>query len=336
MLILPLLTEIEAKQSVPFEGMKRIIFCFLMLYPVGEMVFAQQDPHFSQYMFNFQSFNPGYSGSQDRICLSALNRQQWVGFKGKPEVTVFNVNAPFNLFGARHGVGLTILRDIIGFDKNLGFNASYAYRADLGAGVLGLGINLGIQNRSLDPSWDIPDGPGFSRAEEDDLIPSGKESQVVFDMGLGIWYRSDRFFLGFSSSHVNEPKIRYTTTIDPSFLARHYYLTAGYAFQLPNPLFELTPSLLVQSDGKISNIHLNGMLLYNKKIWGGVSYRPGDSVVAMFGMELFNGVRVGYSYDYATTVLQNYSGGSHELMLSYCFSISVDRTSERYKSVRFL
>ncbi|HDR88010.1 MAG TPA: type IX secretion system membrane protein PorP/SprF [Bacteroidetes bacterium] len=297
---------------------------------------AQQDPHFSQYMFNYQSFNPGYSGSQDMICLSALNRQQWVGFSNRPEVTVMNVHTPFRLFGTSHGAGLSILRDVIGFDKNLGIQGAYAYKLDIGPGRLSMGLNLGIQNRILDPEWNIPTGEGFSTPEEDELIPTGKESQVIFDMGVGIWYQHDRLFAGISSTHLNEPSVRYTTTSGESYLARHYYLAAGYSFLLPNPLFEITPSALVQTDGKITHTHLNLMLLYNKKLWGGVSFRPGEAIVAMIGMELFNGIRVGYSYDYATTSLQNYSGGSHELMLSYCFSIRVERTPERYKSVRFL
>ncbi len=313
---------------------RQLILTVLTLF--GGLLFAQQDPNFSQYMFNYQSINPGYSGSEDMVCMSALNRQQWIGFKNRPDMTAMSVNAPFRLFGAEHGAGLSLLRDVIGFDENLGISAAYAYKMDLGPGRLGLGLSLGIQNRTLDPEWSIPTGEGFSTPEEDDLIPTGKESSVLFDLGLGAWYRTDRLFFGISTTHLNQPKIKYTTTETGSYLARHYYLTAGYNFQLPNPMFEITPSVLVQSDGKITHTNLNALLTYNKKLWGGVSYRPGEAVVAMLGLELFNGIRVGYSYDYATTSLQNYSGGSHELMLSYCFSISVDRTPERYKSVRIL
>ena len=299
--------------------------------------FSQQDADFSQYMFNHHSVNPGYAGSEDMVCMSLLNRQQWVGFDGAPNVTIFSVNAPFRLFGTSSGAGLTILSDQLGNDNNLGLNASYAYRTEIGQGTLGIGLGIGMINRALKANWFIPAGiDGLEQPETDNLIPVNDESQIVFDLGLGLFYRVGNLYAGLSTTHLNEAKVKYATTDGSSFVKRHYYLTAGYTIQLPNPLFEITPSILIQSDGQVSHYHLNGMLRYNNKLWGGVTYKPGEAIVAMVGLELFNGIKVGYSYDYSTTTLQSYSGGSHEFMIGYCFSISIDRSPERYKSVRFL
>jgi type IX secretion system PorP/SprF family membrane protein len=319
-----------------WNSMKNALVVVALILMLPFPVKAQQDPLFSQYMFNQLAINPGAAGNEDMVNMAALIRQQWVGFEGAPSVTDFTIHAPFNLFGIPSGAGLSIINDKLGFDKNLSFNASYAYRLALGKGFLGMGFTMGIMNRALEPEWSIPDGPDFQPPSNDRLIPNNKESEVAFDLGIGAFYRNDKVFAGISTTHLNQPKIKFSTTEGSTFIKRHYYATAGYKIILPNPLFELTPSFFIQSDGSIIHFHVNGMLTYNKKVWGGVSYRPGEALVAMIGTELFNGIKVGYSYDYSTTSIHNYSSGSHEFMIGYSFSISVDRTSEKYKSVRFL
>ena len=75
---------------------------------------------------------------------------------------------------------------------------------------------------------------------------------------------------------------------------------------------------------------------YNKRFWGGVSYRAGDAIVGIVGLELFNGVRIGYSYDFTTSRISKYSSGSHEITVGYCFDLSLDKSPQKYKSIRFL
>ena len=120
----------------------------LLLQPV----LAQQDPQSSQYMFNTLTFNPGVAGTSGMICATAMNRQQWVGFKGAPSTTLFNISAPVSLFGIKSGVGLVVENDNIGFDKNINLTAAYSYLMDLGSGKMGIGVNLGMINTTLNPT----------------------------------------------------------------------------------------------------------------------------------------------------------------------------------------
>jgi len=310
--------------------MKRVFLLNLFIF-FFFLAFCQQDPQFSQNMFDHMAINPGYVGSNDLICATAFNRQQWMGFDGGPTTSVFNINTPLNLFGISSGIGLSIINDKAGFEKDLGLNFSYAYRAKAGSGKLGIGFTFGVHNKSLDvKEWKTPDN-----TLNDDLIPAGNESTFVFDLGVGIFYKSDNLYFGISSMHLNEPKVEYNPTSIP-YLKRHYYITAGYTIQLSNPLFEIHPSLFIQSIGTISQISVNTNVVYNKRFWGGVSYRLGDAIIGMLGLELFNGVKIGYAYDFITSDIGSYSNGSHEFMVGYCFSISVDKSPQRYKSVRFL
>jgi type IX secretion system PorP/SprF family membrane protein len=309
----------------------------IILSLVSMASYAQQDPLFSQYMYNLASINPGYAGSSDRICLSGATRQQWMGFPGKPVVSFFNANMPVKPFGLSSGVGISIISDNYGFNNDLGLSATYAYRQSIGSGTLGIGINLGLYNQALTATWYVPDIPGrpdIQQPAQDPSIPQESESQMAFDMGFGLYYNTENLYFGVSTTHLNQPKIRYETA-NP-YLARHYYAVAGYRLQLSNPLFEILPSAVFRTDARSNSFDISTLVRYNKKFWGGVSYRAGDALIAIIGVEFFNGVRVGYSYDFTLSDLGNYSTGSHEFSLGYCFSLSLDKAPQKYKSIRFL
>jgi len=314
--------------------MKKLIIAFLFLVFILQSGLSQQDPLSSHYMFNTLTYNPGVAGTSGMICATALNRQQWIGFKGAPSTTLFNISAPIAPFGINSGVGLLVQSDNIGFDKDINLVASYSYHLDLGEGKLGIGINLGMLNKTLDPSWEIPSGDAHTPASGDPLIPENKESYVAFDAGLGLFYKAEKYYAALSVTHLNQPKIKFTKGVP--YISRHFYLTAGYTLQLPNPALELLPSVFAFSDGKATQFTVTSLLRYNKKVWGGVSYRAGDALIGMFGIELFNGIRLGYAYDFTISDIRKQSSGSHEFMVNYCFDLSLGKSPMKYKSIRFL
>jgi type IX secretion system PorP/SprF family membrane protein len=306
-----------------------IYIVWLML--LSGSLFAQQDPYFSQYMNNPFIINPGYAGINDVVCLNATARQQWVGIKGAPNTTIFDGNAPVKPFGINSGVGASIFSDNLGFEKNLGLNLAYSYKMDLRKGKLGLGINVGLFNKALKADKWLPPQ---TTVQEDPYIPGTTESAFGLDMGLGAYYKTDDLYFGLSIAHMLQPKVKFQNA--STQLRRNYNMLAGYRFVLSNPMFEIRPSTYLTSDGKVASLTLNTNIVYNKKFWGGVSYRTGDAIIALLGIELFNGLKVGYSYDFTTTGLQHYNSGSHEITLAYCFNLKVEKTPQKYKSVRFL
>lgn len=308
----------------------------LLMLMIVNFAFAQQDAQFSYNMFNQLYVNPGYAGSNDAICATAINRHQWMGFEGYPMSTIFNVDAPIKSISS--GVGMSVLSDKIGNEKNVTIKAAYSYRLDLGDGKLGIGLNLGLLNKSYEvDKWITPsDLAGGGSSAPDPSIPAANASHMVFDMAFGAFYRTNDLYVGLSSTHLTQPKMSFDVS-NSTFIKRHYYLTAGYFYQLPNnPLFEIRPSVYVKSDGATSQIDGNISVIYNKMIWGGVSYRPGDAIIGMLGVELKNGIKVGYAFDVVTSKIGSYNRLSHEFMAGYCFNISVDKRRGSYKSVRFL
>jgi len=314
--------------------MKKLNIAFLFLAIVIQPVLSQQDPLSSQYMFNTLTYNPGIAGTSGMICATALNRQQWVGFEGAPSTTVFNVNAPVSPFKIKSGVGLLVESDNVGFDKDINISGSYSYLLDLGPGTLGIGLSLGMLNKTLTPTWEIPSGDSHTPASGDPLIPENKESYVAFDAGLGLYFKADKYYAGLSITHINQPEIKYSK--GTPYVSRHYYLTAGYVLQLPNPSLELLPSVFAFSDGKVAQFTITSLIRYNKKVWGGVSYRAGDALIGIVGFELYNGLRLGYAYDFTMSDMNKNSNGSHEFMVNYCFDLGLGRSPMKYKSIRFL
>jgi type IX secretion system PorP/SprF family membrane protein len=285
-------------------------------------------------MFNTLTYNPGVAGVTGRICAVAINRQQWVGFDGAPATTLFNVSAPVAPFGIKSGVGLLVQSDNLGFNKDINLSGSYSYHMEVGTGTLGIGISLGMLNKTLEPEWVIPGGDAHTPASGDPLIPENKESYVAFDAGLGLYYNAEKYYAALSVTHINQPEIKYTK--GTPYVSRHYYLTAGYTLQLPNPSLELLPSVFTFSDGKVLQFTATSLIRYNKKAWGGVSYRIGDALIGMIGFELYNGLRLGYAYEFTVTKIRTNSGGSHEFMINYCFDLSMGKSPMKYKSIRFL
>ena len=316
------------------EEMKKLNIAFLFLLLSLQPVLAQQDPLSSQYMFNTLTFNPGVAGTSGMICATAMNRQQWIGFKGAPSTTLFNISSPVSLFGIKSGVGLLVESDNIGFNKNINLSGSYSYLMDLGMGKLGIGLSLGMLNTTINPTWEIPVGDAHTPVSGDPLIPENKESYVALDAGFGLFYKADKYYASLSVTHINQPKIKFSK--GTPYFSRHYYLTGGYNLQLPNPSLELIPSFFAFSDGKVVQIAVTSLIRYNKKVWGGVSYRAGDALIGIVGVELFNGIRLGYSYDFTISDIGKSSSGSHEFMINYCFDLSLGKSPMKYKSIRFL
>ena len=301
--------------------MKKYFLLFLLFSFVLHSK-AQQDPQFSQYIFNNLSFNPGSAGSEQAICATALHRSQWVGFEDAPVSTNLSVQSPISLLHG--GLGLNILTDKLGQDEFLSLKLSYAYQIELSEGTLGIGLSAGVIQDGVNGSNIIVQNP-------DPSIPSTEEKSSGLDLGMGLFYNSENLYLGLSSTHLNQPTI--STSIDIIEIKRHYFLTAGYVHQM-NEKLDLKPSILVKSEGVTATVDLTSLLEYNKKLWGGVTYRPSSRAVLLLGMHINEDLKFGFSYDMPINEVS--AAGTFEFMLGYCFKIDYNKVVKGFKNPRFL
>lgn len=304
-------------------------------------LYSQQLPQVSHFMYDNVRTNPGSVGSMDMICVNGIYREQMAGFPGNPKNFFLNADVPFKLFNVNHGAGLAVYSDLIGFNVDINVNLSYAFRISLGKGKLGIGINGGFFQKDLDDSynWNYPgDGPASGN---DPKIPQGSSDKMALNIGAGLFYRSDDIYFGASVLNINTPEIHTPAQEDNSgdseyILNRHYYITSGYNMQLTNPAWELKPALLLKSDGIATDMDINLTVAYNKKFWGGVTYRTGAAVVGLIGVEIIEGLKLGFAYDFATSAISKHTKLSYEILLNYCFKIGVEKDPQKYKSIRYL
>jgi len=315
--------------------MKKLILVFFVCIFFAD-AFSQQERQVSHYMYDQISINPGSAGSSDMISTHAIIRQQWPGIEGGPTDLILNLSAPFRLGTTHHGLGLAIWSDQLGYNSDIDLSLSYAYQFQVGNGRLGLGISGSFINREVNGNeWIFPD-PDIST---DDDVPTGDQSEFAIDMGAGLFYTTEELYVGLSTTRILQSEYKFENSTNLTViekLSRQYYLTAGYSLQLGNPLIEFLPSIFVTTDTKVTKIDVNATLMYNKKFWGGVSYRVGSAVVGMVGLSILNGVKVGYAYDFDTSKMMNVSKGSHEVMVGYDFRVGLDKIPQKYKSIRYL
>ena len=223
------------------------------------------------------------------------------------------------------GVGLNVVKDNIAEFSNLGLQASYAYRVKLGIGQLGLGMSVGMYQSGVD-------GTGFNPAQTgDDAIPLNSVSGSKLDLGAGAYFNTQDMYIGVSSTHMSEPIVEWSDG-QKYPLTRHYFLISGYYYEI-NSVLSLNPSIYLKSDGATSQLDINTNLIYNNKMWGGVTYRLDEGLVLLAGMNINKDLRFGLGYD--VNVVNN-MGNSFEFMLGYNFKIKTEKAISKYKNPRFL
>jgi type IX secretion system PorP/SprF family membrane protein len=272
--------------------------------------YGQQDPQFSQNMFNKLYVNPAYAGSNEAICAHLLYRAQWVGFDG-PKTLVAGIESPF--FDNKVGAGLSVSSDKIDPENILTIKLAGAYHFDLGTAKLGVGVDFDFLQQSYDGTYITPQ-PQFNNT--DPAIPKNT-SDGAFDLGGGLYLASEKLYIGASASHLLSPELTFGDA-KKSFETNLYGMI-GYSFDI-SPSVALKPSVFVKSVSSNTSFDINLNAHINERFWIGASYRNEDAIVAMLGMNVTDKLRVGYSYDFTTSDIKTYSNGTHEIMLGYCFN----------------
>jgi len=292
---------------------KRRIGTVLALF-LGTALFAQQDPQFTQYMFNLLAINPAYAGSADRVSMKALTRHQWVGFDGAPTTQTLTIHSP--VWQESLGVGGTIMRDSHGPITQYTFMADVAYRIFLNNSKLAFGLKGGLNLLQGEYAELSPIQSG------DQVFQANVNTKLDPQFGFGMMWYSDRHFLG-----VSTPKLLRTEFFETDSLAfvsevgqrPHYFLTGGYVFDL-GVYHKFKPTFLVKAvQGAPVSFDLTANFLFFEKFWLGAMYRHTDAVGALAQYHISNDLSVGYAYDYPLSALNNYTGGSHEIMIGFEF-----------------
>ncbi len=284
------------------------------------MAFGQQDPQFTQYMMNGLYYNPAYAGIPGATNFTAIHRTQWLGYQstfdgsGNPTTQVISANIPIYKFSS--GAGLHIVNDNLGALNNLEVQASYAYHIPVKNAKLSIGIRAGAYSQSVNFDkyrWIDPDDP---------LRQSGKESQFRPDLAAGVYYRAEKYYAGASINHLINSEFDFGNDSLRNALESHMYLTGGYNYQLSYDIV-LQPSLMVKTDLKTYSFDISLLATFREKVWGGLSFRQSDSMIALIGYNFSKDdmFKLGYAFDYIIKAQDAKNATSHELLLSYTLPV---------------
>lgn len=292
---------------------RKLVFRWIVLTvvfwcPSLSKVLAQQEPMYSQYMFNLLHINPAYAGSRAADNVTVLYRNQWTGLTGSPRTG--SVSWDRRADQSNVGYGIEVYSDQLGIEKTSGLQAFYSYHIPFENAYLALGISGGVLNYKANYLDSNPYTGG-------DPIFSSNAQGWLPTAGFGIMYATPDWYVGASVPALLHTKVTVQNSLSQSSMgaSNHYFLTGGYNFQLDREM-KLKPSLMLKAvRGSSLQLDINANWWFNDVFGIGLSYRLQDAVVGLLELQLSPKFRIGYSYDYTLSDFGRYNKGTHEVML---------------------
>lgn len=276
---------------------------------------AQQDPVYTQYLTNMLTIQPAYAGISGFLNISALSRAQWVGWEGAPNTNTVTAHIPLKTYNV--GLGATFINDKWGPIRQNSLYFDYSYRVRTGEReFLAFGVKAGFNvYQAFLTDLDIND-------PDDQMFATDVSFRFMPNIGAGVMWHGERFFVGASTPKFLKNRITDETTGVVYREVNHIYLMGGYVFFLSENL-KLKPTILYrwsQNTPSYADFGLN-FLLYDR-VWAGATYRYQNSYALTFQFRVNTQLTFGYAYDLTTFHKGNVNSGTHEFMISYEFTSS--------------
>jgi type IX secretion system PorP/SprF family membrane protein len=304
--------------------MKKLILFYSVLLYCGTAQ-AQQEAMFTHYMYNTLWLNPAYAGTRDALTATLLHRSQWVGFEGAPLDQTFTLHSP--IYKDKLGAGLSILNDRIGPTRSTYIAADLAYQLKVGKrGKLGFGIK-GLVNMYNNQVSNLK-----LESAQPDLAFAQNNRSVLPNVGAGLYYHRERFYVGLSTPKLLENKLDAGLTASSKEQRHYYFIMGGVINMTKNIKFKPTCFLKATAAAPLEG-DFTANFLFNDKLTAGLMYRTGDAVGVLLGYAISDALSVGYSFDWSmANTTGRYNAGSHEVMLRYDL---VSFSAARIRSPRY-
>lgn len=288
----------------------------LVILATGKTVLAQQDPHFTQYFDNTLFVNPAYAGSNGMLNMTALHREQWVGFNGSPRSTTFSIHSPLSYESV--GLGLTAVNDMAGpLNQTMIYgDFSYTLRFKGSKSKLSFGVKAGMNIINVNRNELV------TTADNDPKLLQNVQNNINPNVGFGIYYHTPSFFIGVSAPKLLERG--YDGISNTNLERRHYFGIIGGIIKLSRD-WKLRPTLQTKfTTGAPLSLDASIAGIYNDKIWFGGMYRWDAAAGAFIQFQLSQQFRVGFASDFGIKRIRQYNYGTFEIMMSFDFSFKKD------------
>jgi type IX secretion system PorP/SprF family membrane protein len=296
---------------IKLHKMKKIYFLIaLALFTIVD-VKAQQDPQYTQYMYNMSVMNPAYAGSKENMTGGVLYRKQWLDIEGAPTTGTFFINSPV---GKNVGLGLSAISDRIGPVDETNVYADFSYTLNLGDDRrLAFGLKGGVTMHKIDFNTIYPTLPDIN----DEAFDGPNPNKSFLNIGSGFFYYTNKYYIAASMPNMLKSNYLDFNGVKYGNETLHYFVTGGYVFDI-NPDLKFKPSTMIKSamNAPIS-LDLSANFLFNDKFEVGGTYRLQDSFGAMVNYAVTPNLRVGYAYDHIVSNLKVTTPSSHEIMILF-------------------
>ena len=291
--------------------MKKLYLVALVVIASWVDLHAQQDPHYTQYMYNMNVINPAYAGSKENLSIGLLYRKQWVEIEDAPTTFTLSGHSPV---GKNVGLGLSVISDKIGPVEENNIYGDFSYTLNLGGEhKLAFGIKAGITLHQVGLYSDIyntlpnPNDPAFS----------ADTNNSYFNLGSGLFYYTNKYYLAFSVPNMMKSKHLDFDGREFGSETSHYFLTGGYVFDVSQNI-KFKPFFMLKSAFDApSSLDVSTNFLFNEKFEAGLTYRLDDSFGAMINYAITPNVKIGYAYDHIVSDLNVTTPSSHEFILLF-------------------
>ncbi len=258
-------------------------------------------------------YNPAMAGiayeGQGEIELSYRN--QWYDIEGSPK-TIF-LNFEKNFADDKMGLGLVVDRETIGIDTRTDILGSYSYKVPFDKSDLFFGIRGGLA--FFDSDFDEINTP----QNPDPIYSSTGEMFSVFSIGLGTFYRTNRYYFGLSV-----PAVAAFSKDRDSFKEPHFYFQAGGLLGPDYVDFRVEPSLLLkyqQAAPLQATINVNFWFVEEFAL--STRFRSSESLGLGMRFYLRDQFKILMNYDFGIGKFsQSNNANSWEIGLGYRFHIN--------------
>lgn len=291
--------------------MKQLKKIMALLALVSISANAQQDPQYTNYMYNTININPAYAGSRGALSIFGLHRSQWVGLEGAPTTNSFSVNTP--IADSKVGLGVSFVNDALGVMDENTLSVDFSYTLDLNNRDSKLSFGLKGSANMLNVAYSELN----KYNPNDPQILNDISNQFTPNIGAGVYWHTEKSYIGLSVPHFLETT-RYDDNIQSNMRQKmHYYLMGGHVFEL-NPMLKFKPAFLLKAvEGAPLQADVTANFLINEKFTLGAAYRWDAAWSALVGFQVTDGMFIGYSYDSDIKALRNYNNGSHEVFVRF-------------------
>jgi type IX secretion system PorP/SprF family membrane protein len=292
----------------------KYLFLISVLFS-GYAVMGQQIPIYSQFFMNKYVNNPAFAGINPKFSVSSNHRYQWVGITDAPRTYTLSINGPTK--SLKNGLGAFLFTDHVGPTIRTGLQVSYAYHLAVNDKMK---LSMSLSGGLLE--WKI-DGHKLNLTDQNDpaLIDNIMRT-LVPDAKFGFILYGDKWHFGGSAPNLLQNKITFSNTNNTNLnkLEDHYFIHGGYDFALSNQDFVISPYALVRyvSPAPVQ-LEAGTKVEWKNSAWAGFTYRTGDAASMLIGYTYKNNLSFGYSFDFTTSNLGNYSTGTHEILFRILF-----------------